>query len=408
MTKQKLKNRMAVMFIRILLLLLTIFLLTGCAETSAEPSDESGYAETDGENETEDTKASEEAGDEEEWEETEDEVEESIPIEYEEWDGTGTLKKSNAAPLSRMQYFQGKTYVVDKDDSVLGAPFPTVARQEGENLVEPKISYFLFADDSLFYMEESKTVWSYYRDYRCFELYVQSLKTGEVRKLADDVGEAVYQDGVIIYQVYRERQFTEDNSDVIVKQLDVETGEVVYEINLGNQVFLRYYDRYTLFYDDHVDEKYYYYYFETKDRRVIWFPKELDLYTYVIGDNIYAPIPLENGNRKIVQLYEQGEQVNRIFPKEFSGDFYASHEKIFYEEDRKVMEYNLETNETRFICELGEDEYGPHDLHDIEENGGMILLREGSVGPEDGYPIVYLYEVKDGQKKFVTDSFWTS
>ncbi len=78
MTKQKLGNRMAFMSIRILLLLLTAFLLTGCAETSAEPSDESGYDETDGENETEDTKASEKAGDEEEWEETEDEIEEPI------------------------------------------------------------------------------------------------------------------------------------------------------------------------------------------------------------------------------------------------------------------------------------------------------------------------------------------
>lgn len=403
MKKKKLAKRIGIL--QMLLLWLIIFLLTGCTETAAEPSDESGHDETDWEILSEETEAPEETGD---WEDSEETTEAAAPIEYEEWDGTGTLKKNNAAPLSRMQYFQGKTYVVDKDDTVLGAPFPTVARKEGEKLVEPQISYFLFTEDSLFYLEESKTIHSDYRDHRCFELYAQSLENGEVRKLADDVGEAVYQDGVIIYQAYRERQFTEDNSDVIVKQLDAKTGVKLNEINLGNQVFLRHYDQNTLFYDDHVDDKYYYYYFETKQRKEIWFPKELYLYTYVISGNIYAPISLENGNWKVVQLYEQGEKVNRIFSKEFPAETYASHEKIFYEEDRKIMEYNLETNETRFICELGEDEYGPHDLYDIEENGGIILLKEGGDGPEGGYGNIYLYEVEDGQKTLVTKGFWTS
>ena len=394
-----------------IILSLTVCMLSGCVSSSAEITSEFDDVE---EIDSLDTESEEEVFEESE-EVSEESEEEPVSVEYVEWDGTGTIRKNDAVRLGRMQYYQGKTYVIDRDNSVLGEPFPTVPRKEGDKLVEPKITFFLFAEDTLFYMEKKDIgiPWLSSRQC-CCNLYAQSLESGEVRLLAEDLAggsiyyetaDAVYHEGIITYEVYREELDTGYDEDLTIKQIDSDTGEILNEVNFGKSVYAINYNKDYLYYYDREAEKDFYYYFRDGSRKEVVFAPEIG-YTYHEDGNMYGEISSGDEKYKVVQLYEQGEEVARIFSYEFSGYTYHSHNKIFYEEDRKVMEYNLETGELRFICELGEDEYDPHDLSGIEENNGMIFLEEGGLGAPGGYGIIYLYEVQDGQKKFVTNGFW--
>lgn len=388
-----------------IILFFIVCILSGCRRDSGEPAYESVFSEAASSSEIgEETTEEPTSGDSGEEPES---TGESAPIEYVKWDGTGTLKKNGAEYLGKMQYFNGKTYVIDTDDTVLGEPLPVVARQTENGPVEPVVSYFYFTEDTLFYLEESEVTKNLLAAKRCFDLYAQSLGNEDVRLLAREVGEAVYQDGVITYEVYKEPTLSEEKPDVIIKQVDAETGKLLNEFNFGNQCFVFDYNKENVLYYSNEESKYYYYNFKEKISQSADMP-EVHFLLYSSNGNIYARIPSENGLVRVVELYEQGTPVYRSFPREFSGDIYFSHEKVFYEEDRKVMEYDLEKNETRCVCELGSDEYGENTLHSVEESGGVILLREDSSGPEGGYGIIYLYEVRDGEKTLITDGFWTS
>lgn len=390
----------------LIILFLTVCILSGCRGGSAEPAYESEFSEVVSSSESGEETTGEPTS--EDSEEESESTGESAPIEYVEWDGTGTLKKNGAEYLGKMQYFNGKTYVIDTDDTVLGEPLPVVARQTENGPVEPVVSYFYFAEDKLFYLEESKTIISNYIFCRCFDLYVQSLETGEVKLLATEVGEAVYQDGVITYSVYRERSTAVEKEDVVIKQVDIETGKLLSEINLGNHaVAWDYNSEYILYYLE-ADGKFYFYFYESREREEVPLPEVYNYRIFYGNGNLFIGVMVGDSTYQIAELYEQSEKVTRIFPFELPSTFYFSHEKVFYEEDRKVMEYDLEKNETRCVCELGSDEYGENTLHSVEESGGVVLLKEGSSGPEGDYGIIYLYEVKDGEKTLITDGFWTS
>lgn len=340
------------------------------------------------------------------FEESDEEYEEEIvTVEYVEWDGTGTIKKNRAAVLSDRQYFNGKTYVVDSDTRNLGAEFPVVPRKVGDQLVEPVISEFLLTEDKLFYLEKSPDVETHGWNGDCYDLYVQSLDTGEVRLLDTKVDWVVYQEGVVLCHDYVSHSVEAEAQDEAVRKIDVETGTLLDELNFETRdVVMDATKDYVMYYQG-TGASYYYYYFETKTSEQFVFPEGTLYRDYFSDGNMYAKLDLENGNTQIVQLYEQGNPVYRIFSKEFSGDTYCSHHKVFYEENRKIMEYNLETGEDRYVCDLGENEYGSCDLYGVQESNGVVLLEE--IGDSDNeYGVRYLYEVKDGVKTLVTDGFW--
>ncbi len=331
---------------------------------------------------------------------------EPMTVEYVEWDGTGTIKKNGAAALSDMQYFDGKTYVVDRDDRNLGAEFPVVPI--GDQLVEPVISKFLLTEDKLFYMEENPDVEGHGWDNRCYDLYVQFLETGEVKLLDTEVEQVVYQDGVVLCENYEDRTADFDERTEVIRKIDVETGDLLDEFDLGTRGTVYECNKDYIMYFLSEDYKDYCYWFQTKTSEEIVFPEGTRWSKDFSSGNMYAKIDLENGSTKIVQLYEQGKPVYRIFPKEFYGNTYCSCDKVFYEDDRKIMEYNLETGEERYLCDLGENQYGPHIFCEIQESNGMILLEESGLGAPGEYGTHYLYEVKDGVKTLVTNGFWTS
>jgi len=290
----------------------------------------------------------------------------------------------------------------------LGAEFPVVPRKVGDQFIEPVISKFLLTEDKLFYMEENPDVEGNGWKHRCYDLYVQFFETGEVMQLATKIGGAVYHEGVIIYENYVDYSVDFDERFEMVRKIDVETGEVLDEFDLGARGIVFEYNKDYVRYFLKEDRKDYYYWFQTKSSEEIVLPEGARSYNYSIDGNLYAKSEQENGSTKIVQLYEQGKSVYRIFPKEFSGDTYCSCDKVFYEEDRKIMEYNLETGEERYLCDLGENQYGPHIFCEIQESNGMILLEESAPGAPGEYGTHYLYEVKDGVKTLVTCGFWTS
>jgi len=398
--------------VKYLAILLATAMLGGCA---GDVQDESKEAIQTSIVENLDEEVSEESGEQDlleehdESEELDEELieDEPVTVEYVEWDGTGTIKKKKGeANLSDMQYFGGRTYVVDKDNRNLGAEFPVVPRKVGEQLIEPVISKFLLTESELLYLEETPNTTTYDWSNRCYDLYVQHLDTGDVRLLAAEVDEAVYQEGVITYEKFVDCDADYKEIASSIRQVDVKTGEILNELDFGTNDFVWYYNKDNVYYDR--EDKSYCYNFATKTTEEIVFPGSTRYTRHYYDGNIYATIYPKDNVFMIVQLYEQGDSVYRIFPKEFSYSSYFSHDKVFYEADRKIMEYNLETGEERYLCDLGENQYGPCDFCGAQENNGMVLLEESGPGAPGEYGTHYLYEVKDGVKTLVTSAFWTS
>lgn len=362
----------------IAVLLLTICLLTGCAgekiptatpDTTAHPNqtDEnlSTEIQTEPSSDQETTTESESSS----------EPETSELPELTEWDGTGEFKKLNQVRLCDFQYIDGVLYTPSR--------LPLLERTSGEYPGQARANLFCIVNDMIYYLENDGTGEDEHdRDLK-YRLYSQPFDgSAEAVLLAEDVWRAKYQCGVILCSTYDP---TTDH--VIYKQIDATTGELLLEFDsvvIDNDMG----DKYIVCTDE-LDYLICYFYdaieliqYNYKDQTERQFPitYEYGYYVFSWAGNLFTWYWNEDRTVSLIQLYEQGELVMRIFPVEFPNMNYSfSNGKVIYCEDNAtVMEYDLASNTTRKVCDLdpGVSEEKPHVFLDAQSDNGAVLLDE--------------------------------
>ncbi len=366
--------------------LLIVCMFTGCGEGEPKTSQEVTMEIST----TEESLTEEASQEEQDLEEPSASEEPEIP-ELTEWDGTGELKKLNQRELGEYQYIGGKAYF---------AELPLVERTTGKYPGEARCEFFYMTDDTLFYMEDDETVSGPPHKAKSTYLFAQPLQSNgdDVVLLDEKVYAAVYQDGIIITMTY----------DGVYKRIEASTGKILYEYDCkkidGKGFNWEYTDKYVLY---HTADGEKIFYFDGQEERDIYIPSQYKDALWVWSGNIFSKQYNEDGTSNIIQLYEQCEPVWRIFPQKMPVDFDFSDGKAFYyDEETGVMEYDLETNRLRHVCDVEPDEYEGERrgyLEAVGDNGGVFLIEMNSYNL---YPNTFYYFIdEEGNKELIGKDF---
>lgn len=376
------------------ILLLTICLLTGCAgekvpTATPDTTDLPNWMEENLSTETQTEPSSDQETTSESESSSEPEISE-LP-ELTEWDGTGEFKRLNQIGLSDFQYIDGVLYTPGR--------LPLLERTSGEYPGQARADLFCIVDDMIYYLEDDGTVYDEHDRGLRYRLYAQPFDgSAEAVLLAEHVFEAKYQEGILLCQAYDP---TTDH--VIYKQIDAESGEILLEFDsniiretIGNYFII----------SDELDYLICYFYntiqlvqYRYEDQTVQQLPitKEYGDRVFSWAGNLFTWHWNEDRTVSLIQLYEQGEPVMRLFPVKFPNKNYSfSNGKVIYcEENSTVMEYDLASNTTRKVCDLdpGISEEKPHIFLNAQSDNGGVLLEE-SCGD---YSFLYLID-ENGKK----------
>ncbi len=314
--------------------------------------------------------------------------------EFTVWDGQGELRKLAKRYLGKYQYKEGEVYYCGN--------LPVVERTTGEYQGKPYVEAFYIVDDMLYYLEDDGTVADSIYEAKSMRLFSQPLGSqgDDVVLLAEGVVAVCYQDGILSCRMKND----------FFKQIDTSTGEAIFEYDFGNSdldgMVYAYEKDYLICYSADV-EQYYQYQYNDDRKQMIFIPDEYKIELWGWAGNLFSQQRHGDGTVNIVQLYEQGDPVWRIFPQILPSYYQFSNGKVFYyDEETGVMEYDLETNALRTICDVEPDEYGDGKRSYIEaadDNGGVFLTEMNSY---NSYPNVFVYFVDErGNKRLLFDGF---
>ncbi len=294
--------------------------------------------------------------------------EEQKTPEFTVWDGQEKLLRLDQREFGEFQYVNGTAYYVGN--------LPLVDRTNGDYPGKAYADAFYMTDHMLYYLEDDGTVEDTIYEAKSMRLFAQPLDSNgaDVALLAENVYFATYQNGIIMYDTFDR-----------FKQINTNTSEIAFEFNFkdieeNGQVYT--YEKDYVFYYSHDAKQYFYYYYKSQRKEPVYIPHELEYNLWAWSGNLFSKKENEDGSVNIVQLYEQGKPVWRVFPQKIPYNFDFSDGKAFYYDDETgVMEYDLETDTLRKICDVEPDEYGDGKrayIHAEGDNGGTFLIEANS------------------------------
>lgn len=417
---KKMKNKKRII-IALGVLMLPSLVLISC--NKEEPSEEPV---------TEIAETSTEEVSEESTEETTEEVNEAYEVwNFTEYDGSEELKFGNSHKLRNVQYYDGKTWIVNKkgwntlSDGFLGEG--TEIRQTGDEDYDKDLENSICE----FYLYDGM-VWTGGGIFHINQLDFD----GPIEITEDQLIDSYYEDGKIItYKIEHMKSFNDCKRDVMefedpsnevvnqyIRKYDAYTGEKLeeYVFPEGIEIFsygIHYIcNDYVMFLGKMCDEQgnwswdyYIFYYDDNKlEKRDDSYWKDSGKYwTEYFGGNVYDMV---DGN--FVEAYEQGEKVERILIKDFEQKcneiWDMENNLLLYEDyDGNLLLYDIVNKEERKISDPPElkrsDDYF---FTDAWLSEGHVIVAKYIYTEDEDRSEVYEYDLDDNET-FVTDMYGT-